>query len=478
MNSELAPLVVDLDGTLTPTDTLAESVVLLVRRGLRQALAIPAWLLGGKAAFKAKVASAAGLRAQELPYREELVEYLRAERARGRRIVLATAADRSVAQAVATHLDVFDAVIASDGKRNLKGAAKLEAIREGVGASFVYAGDSRADLPIWKQAAAAILVGAPSRVAREVRRSTPIEKEFGGGGAGVKTWLGALRMHQWLKNLLIFIPLLTSFAFVEPQAVIAASLSFIAFSIAASGTYLLNDLLDLESDRTHPRKRNRALASAKIPIVTGAATAAVLLAGALLLASMLATGFLLTLLLYLALTAVYSTVLKRHILMDVLALAMLYTLRIIAGAAAIGVATSSWILAFSVFFFFSLALVKRCSELVQLERAGQTETRGRDYRVGDLAVLRPMGVGAGLCSVVIFGLFVSTVETQSRYESPQLLWVVGIGLIYWIARLWIKTTRGQMHDDPLVFAVRDFGSRVTILAMTCATLAAHFLRLG
>ena len=470
-------LVVDLDGTLTPTDTLIESIVLLIKRNPINALRLPFWLVKGRASFKEIVSSRAAIAVEHLPFRAELLDYLRGEREKGRQVVLATAAHHTIAAAVAEHTGLFDDVIASDGVQNLKGSTKLDAIRERFAGEFVYVGDSAADLPIWWAARSAVLVGVSPKVAEAVRRVTPVAREFSRESATIGTWLRALRVHQWLKNFLLFVPLLTAFSFLEPGKVAATVAAFIAFSLAASGTYLINDILDLESDRAHPRKRQRPLASARISILSAIAVAACALSLALLLATFVSRGFFMILMLYIALTSAYSWVLKEFVLIDVIVLSLLYTLRIVAGALAIEVTTSSWLLAFSVFIFFSLALVKRCSELVNLEQTGRDAARGRDYSIGDLVVLWPLGVGAAMCSVVVFGLFISAAETQARYASPQLLWLVAVGLIYWLSRLWIKTARGQMHDDPLVFAVRDRGSRVTMIAMIITTLVAHFVRL-
>lgn len=477
-NTVLAPLIVDLDGTLTPTDTLLESIVYVLKHKPLEALKFPFKILKGRAAFKEFVASKSSFSAEHIPYRVAFLDYLRGEKEKGRRIILATAAHRDLADKVANHLDIFDGVLASDGKKNLKGAAKLNAIRASVGDSFVYAGDSRADLPIWKAAQAAILVGVSPSIAVTVRQSTPIEQEFPREDAGIRTWLRALRVHQWVKNLLLFVPMLTAFSFLNVDKFTAMLMAFFAFSLAASATYLVNDLLDLESDRAHPRKCRRPLASAQIPIAKAMAMAIGALMIALMLAAAVSQNFFFMLLLYLALTSLYSWVVKKYVLIDVLTLSMLYTLRILAGAVAAGVMASSWLLAFSVFIFFSLALVKRCAELVALDQLGQDTTHGRDYRVTDLVVLWPLGVGSALCAVVVFGLFISADETQVRYASPQLLWLVAMGLIYWLSRLWIKSARGEMHDDPIVFAARDFGSRMSVLAMLATTLAAHFLTLG
>ena len=476
--NEYIPLIVDLDGTLTPTDTLIESIIRLVKHNPLDGLKLPFWMLSGRAVFKSNIVLRAGFSVENLPYRQPLVDYLRSEKEKGRRIILATAAHRSIAESVAEHLGLFDSVLASDEVRNLKGRVKLEAIRETVGERFVYAGDSAADLPIWKAAEAAILVGTSPRVSKAARRITPIEREFPRINPGGIVWLRALRIHQWLKNLLLFVPLLTAFSFFDGSKVTTMIVAFFAFSLAASATYVVNDLWDIENDRSHPRKRNRPFASASITIPNGITVAAGALIVALILAAFISNGFLMMLLLYITLTSVYSWVLKEYVLIDVLTLSLLYTLRILAGAVAIGISTSSWLLAFSVFIFFSLALVKRCSELVALGQTGREAARGRDYRVTDLIVLWPLGIGAALCAVVVFGLFISAEETQARYVSAELLWFVAIGLIYWLARLWIKTARGEMHDDPLVFAIKDSGSRVTILAMLLATLVAHFIHIG
>lgn len=468
------PLVVDLDGTLTPTDTLAESMVRVVKRSPLNLVSLPFWLLGGRAAFKEAISRHADLPAEQLPYRHALLAYLREQKEKGRRLVLATAAHHSVAVRVAAHLGIFDQVIATQAGHNAKGKAKLEAIRQKVGTEFAYAGDSHADIPIWRAAKAAVLVGASPGVTKAVKAGTPVEREFPREQPGVADWLRALRVHQWLKNLLLFVPFLTAFTFSDPNKLLAICAAFLAFSFAASATYVVNDLWDLDNDRAHPRKRNRPFASARISIASGLLVAALALMAGLALAYWVSAGFLAMLLLYLTLTSAYSWVLKEYVLIDVIMLSLLYTLRILAGSVAIGIQTSSWLLAFSVFMFLSLALVKRCAELVSLGQTGLSATRGRDYRISDLSVLWPLGVGAALSAVVVFGLFISAPETQARYASPELLWLAAVGFIYWLARLWIKTSRGEMHDDPVVYAVKDKGSRVTVAVIVALTLVAHF----
>lgn len=469
---------VDLDGTLTATDTLVESLIQVVKKSPRNLFRIPFWLMSGRAAFKRKVAEHSSFDAVHLPYRQPLIDYLIAEKARGRRIVLATSAHRSIAQGVVDHLALFDQVLCTDDGDNLKGETKLKAIEQHVGADFVYAGDSSADLPIWRAAQAAVLVGVSPKVGKAARSCSAIECEFFNETPSLKTWARALRIHQWIKNLLLFVPLFTAFSFSELGNLVECMMAFIAFSMAASATYIINDLWDLESDRQHPRKRLRPFSSTSIPIATGLLVSASLLVGAFVIAAFLPKAFLLLLTLYVAMTTTYSLVLKSYVLIDVLMLSMLYTLRIFAGGAAAEIVVSSWLLAFSMFVFLSLALVKRCSELVSLAAASRESTRGRDYRVGDLAVLWPMGISATISSLVVFGLFINSADTQAHYASPVILWMTTLCLSYWLCRLWIKTARGEMHDDPVVYAIINRGSRMTVIAIVCTMLLARALPLN
>jgi 4-hydroxybenzoate polyprenyltransferase len=467
------PLVVDLDGTLTPTDTLVESVLLLAKQAPLALFKLPFWLLRGREAMKSEIARRVTIAPDELPYREDLLDYLRAERANGRELVLATAAHRSIAEGVAGHLGLFDRVLATDDTRNLKGPNKLAAIRAEVGPDFAYAGDSAADLPVWEGAQAAVLVGASNTVARTVRARHPVEREFAQPAVGLAVWRKALRMHQWAKNVLLFVPLLTAFSFL-PDDLVTMALAFLCFSIAASATYIANDLWDLGNDRKHPRKRLRPFASGALPIGSGVAAAALLLGTSFALAFLVKPAFAAMLLAYVVTTTAYSWFLKERVLVDVLVLSLLYTMRIVTGSVAVGIHTSSWLLAFSLFLFLSLALVKRCSELQLLQARGLACAHGRDYRVVDLAVLWPMGLASAMCAVVVLGLFITAPETRERYASPDLLWGLVALMIYWLGRLWIKTARGEMDDDPVLYALKDRGSRMVVVAMVAVALCAYF----
>lgn len=476
--AEDLPLVVDLDGTLTLTDTLAESVVQAVRRNPLNLFKLPFWLMKGRAAFKTIVAAHADLRVETLPYRKSLLEYLGTERQRGQEIVLATAAHRSIAERVANHLRLFDAVLATSDDINLKGHTKLARIRKTVGERFMYAGDSRADLPIWQASQGAILAGASPSVTATVRRTGRIKRVFPNENSGWAVWLKALRVHQWLKNLLLFVPLVTGFAFLDTGKLATVVLAFVSMSLGASATYIGNDLWDLDSDRLHPRKRHRPFASGHLPIMQGVACAVLLLVLSFALAWLAAPAFAAILVSYLVLTTAYSWFFKTRVLADVIVLSVLYTLRIVAGSFAVDIPISRWLLAFSVFTFLSLALVKRCSELVSLRQSGKVAVSGRDYQIGDLEVLWPFGVGSALAAVIVFGLFINSPETLVRYATPNLLWLVAVGLIYLFARLWITTVRGAMHDDPIVHMMENRGSLSTLLAIVAAMMAAHFVSIS
>ena len=473
---DLPPLVLDLDGTLVCTDTLVESVLLLLKRNPLYAVPVLWWALQGALRLKNEVAARVSLNVASLPWRTDLLEWVRQQRAAGRRVILATAAHRSIADGVAAHLALFDEVLATDKGVNLKSNHKLAAIRQSVGERFVYAGDSRADLPVWRASSAAVLAGVSAGLAAQARGLVAIEAEFRGPGRATwRTWLKAMRVHQWVKNLLLFVPLFTAFAFGSADKVWAAGLVFIGFSLAASATYMMNDLWDLESDRQHPRKRERPFASGRIPVLEGVGAAGLLLVAGLAVSCWVGWPAAVALAGYVVLTTAYSWFLKSYVLIDVLMLALLYTYRVLAGAVATAISVSPWLLAFSIFTFFSLALVKRCAELVSMQQIGRESARGRDYRVSDLAVLWPFGAASSICAIVVFGLFVAAPETASRFGEPRLLWLVAVGLLYWFGRLWIKTSRGEMHDDPIVFALRDRGSRFVVLVMVLVFVLARTL---
>ncbi len=472
------PLFVDLDHTLIHSDTLIESLFQHLKRRPFDFLLLPFWLLRGRAYFKARLADGVDLDAAHLPYHEALLADLRRQAEAGREIYLATASHRALAEQVADHLGIFRGVLASEGNNNLKGCRKLEAIRALAPTGFEYAGDSRADLPIWCAAENAIVVGASPALLKQARSSARVVTVYPRQRIGLMTYLKAIRAYQWMKNLLVFVPLLTTFRFTDPGSLADTTLAFFSISLAASANYLVNDLLDLQSDRRHPRKRRRPFASGAIPVSHGLFLAPLLLASGLLLASLVSWPLAAAVMTYVVVTSAYSIALKEYFLIDVILLASLYTFRILMGSVAIGVVPSFWILAFSMFMFLSLALVKRCSELKLLVQSSVSQTKGRDYRAADLEVLFPMGIVSGFLAVQVFALYINAEDITARYRTPEALWTVCVGLLYWVGRMWFKTGRGEMHDDPLVFAIKDRSSLLTILLMVCASLFAYFIDIG
>jgi 4-hydroxybenzoate polyprenyltransferase/phosphoserine phosphatase len=468
------PLVVDLDGTLVLSDTFAESIIQVLRSNPANIFKLLLWILRPRAACKNALAKHSELAVERLPYREALLNYLAEEKGRGRKILLATASHKMTAERVAIHLGLFDQVVATEGATNIKGHAKLQKLRESIGDRFAYVGDGWADLPIWSACRHALLAGASPRLARLVHKRAFVEREFRNPNAGVLVWLKALRVHQWLKNLLLFVPLLTAFSF-DRHALVAMAIAFLSMSLGASATYVANDLWDLDNDRSHPRKRNRPFASGALSIRSGIACAVGLLMVSLVAAPAASAGFAATLVLYLILTTAYSMFLKKLVIVDVVTLSLLYSLRILAGAVAIHIPVSHWLLAFSLFTFLSLALIKRCAELVSLRNGGRGATAGRDYHIGDLQVLWPLGAAAALAAVVVFGLFISSPDTASRYAVPELLWFVAVGLIYLFARLWIMTGRGEMQDDPIVYLIEDRSCLLAIMIMLSVVIVARYI---
>ncbi len=452
-------LVVDLDGTLTPVDTLHEALVKLIKERPRAALKIPRWLAAGKAEFKSNVADHATVDATILPYNAAVLERIEQARSEGWTIVLATASDRRVADAVAEHLGVFDEVIATTGENNLSGGAKRDALIERFGhGGFDYMGNDEADLPVWEAARRKLVVDAPDAVVAKARQMRGDAEIVSARVGVIRPLVKAARIYQWVKNLLIFVPLAAS------QQLSAANLgnaflAFLCFCFAASSIYLINDILDLEADRRHPRKRLRPFASGRAPIKNGLVGAVVLMAVALTGAALVAPAFALVLLGYLFVTVNYSMWLKRHAIIDIVVLAGLYTLRILAGGAAIGVPLTLWLLGFSMFLFASLAFAKRYSEVAELLRRDEHTAAGRGYRIGDQNVLMSLGTSCGMASILTLALYVNSTQASGLYGDPRILWAECPLLLYWISRVWFAAQRERLTDDPIVFAFKDRVSR-------------------
>jgi 4-hydroxybenzoate polyprenyltransferase/phosphoserine phosphatase len=462
------PLCVDLDGTLIGTDLAVEHLLQLLKRNLLYVFLLPYWLWQGRAVLKREIAKRAPFDAAELPYNEPFLSFLREQKAQGRKLVLATAADQIQAQAVADHLGIFSTVFASDGRINLSADSKRRRLEEIYGrGKFDYAGNATDDLKVWPAAVDAIVVNPELGVLEQLRTQRPIARVFPNPALvpGAKPWtvyLKAMRLHQWMKNGLLFVPLVMSHKLFEAGPFLQTCLGFLAFGMTASSVYLLNDMVDLNDDRRHPTKRNRPFAAGTIPLPHGLAMVPVLLLAAFLIACLLPWQFLGVLASYVAATLAYSFFFKRTMLFDVLVLAGLYTLRIVAGSAALAIPRSFWLLAFSIFLFFSLALVKRYVELLEMGDSAKARDRGRGYRAVDLETLSQFGITSGMAAVLVLALYIDSSVSQKLYRNPEIIWLLCPLMLYLICRFWILARRGEMHEDPIMFAIKDWRSQIIV----------------
>lgn len=458
------PLVVDLDGTLLRSDMLVESAFSLLRHHPARLLSALAWLLGSKAKLKSRLAEAVALDVTTLPYNPQVLAFLLQEKAAGRTLVLATATHQTYADAIATHLGLFDRVFASSVESNLSAKGKQGVLVSAYGEKgFDYVGNSRDDLVVWASSCQGYLVDPEFGVEGAAKRLGNVHTVISKPDHPWQAWTRQLRLHQWVKNVLLFVPLLAAHRAGDLGLLLAGAVAFLVFGLCASSVYLLNDLLDLEDDRQQAKKRLRPLASGAVPIKT-----AVLVMPALLLASVALAAWLLpwmfglALACYYGLTLAYSLLLKRVMTVDVIALAMLYTVRIVAGTFAFGVSLTFWMLAFSMFLFLSLALVKRYAELRESHLQGKADTvRGRGYYPGDLEMISTLGAASGYLAVLVLALYIQDPSTITHYRHPQMIWLACPLLLYWITRIWMVTHRGWMHDDPVVFALKDRNSLLT-----------------
>lgn len=457
--SESIPLCVDLDGTLVKLDTLHQALFLLLRRDPVSILKIPGWLLSGKAHLKDQVMQRVTLNASVLPYNQKLLNWLKVQHQAGRKLVLATASNYRTANAVSEYLGLFDEVLASNEETNLRHDRKLTAIKERF-PKFGYAGNDKADFPIWDEAEEIILAN-PSKAAKK-GYAVRAEHIFMEQRPAFRMFIKAMRCQQWLKNLLIFTPMLLAHRFSDIGTVVNTVIAFVSFCLAASSIYLLNDLFDLSADQHHPRKCKRPFASGDLPIATGAVLTPLLVAGSIGLSLLLPPGYLLTLLIYYALTTAYSWRIKQMPVADVLMLAVLYSMRIVAGSVATATTASGWFIEFAIFLFLSLALVKRSAELKEMEADPDPDfkQRERGYQVSDLPLLLAFGACAGYIAVFVFTMYLGSDKVAELYSHPQLLWIFCPLLLYWITRIWYLAWRGQMNDDPLAFAARDLQTYV------------------
>ena len=481
MTSQQLPLVVDLDGTLLVTDSLWESVTSMISRQPQRCLELPLFLLKGRAAFKSAVAPYALNHVAEWPYNEAVLEVIREAKREGREVCLATAAHKDIAGKVADHLGLFDCVLATEYEgtedhvvsNNLKGEKKAEALCARYGEKgFDYIGDSSADLAVWSRARKAIIVGRNRIIASQLEEQGIPVSFLSAPVATARTYVKALRVHQWVKNILVFLPLLLAHRF-SLEDFGAVLLGFICFCATASSVYLLNDLLDLAADRRHPTKRRRPFAAGLIPLWQGVPLAAGGLCGAALLCLFLPTLFALTLLSYFIVTCAYSFYIKQTLLLDIVVLSGLYLLRIVAGAMALEISLSNWLIGFAFFFFLGLALIKRGVEARGLHGKDDNDSmKRRAYRGTDKVILEMMAVCSAFCSVLVFSLYIDSLQAASLYSRPFLLWLLCPLLVYWYGRILLMTHRGEMYDDPVEFVGKDKISYVCFFVGIIPFLAA------
>lgn len=465
------PLIVDLDGTLIKTDMLYESFLLLMKKNLWFIFAVPFWLFKGKYRLKNEISKRVTIDPAALPYNQEFLEYLKRKKGEGRKLVLATATHKRIATVIANYLNLFSQVYASENGINLKSEEKRDLLVEQYGENrFDYAGNSQDDLVIFDSCHRVLVVNASKQVTARARKRFSNVEVFG-ANTKFAEFFKAIRVYQWVKNSLVFVPLVTSQNWNDPEKLKAGILTFFCFSFIASGGYLLNDLLDLRSDRMHPNKRHRPIASGNLSIPYAM----------LIMASLLLLGFGISLLyfksiffillVYFTVTMSYSIQLKRLVLIDLFILTMLYTLRIIAGGIAINVELSFWLLAFSVFIFFSLAAMKRCAELIPAsDKSNGQKIAGRGYAQDDLLFLMHAGTSCGYIGVVIFALYINSREVTLLYDTPRFLWIACLLLMFWISYLWHSTHKKKMTDDPIIFSFKDKTSIATLALIALVIL--------
>ncbi|MCH8918707.1 MAG: UbiA family prenyltransferase [Proteobacteria bacterium] len=474
------PLVVDLDRTLVETDLLVESILAFLSSRPLQIYRLLGWLARGKAELKSKLAERLSPDVARLPYRAECLDLIREAKADDRVVVLATATHQRLADEVARHLGLFDEVYGTSGGENLKGVKKMQLLVDRFGdKGFDYVGDSWSDLPVWARARKAFTVGASKKLRETVSRNCQDTHHLRSAtkppASVMASYLRLIRPHQWAKNILLFLPIIAAHSF-EWGVWMQAMIAFVLFSVCASSAYVLNDLFDLQSDRAHPRKKNRPLASGAVPLRHGMVLAPILaltgLAGALWA---LPFPFFLALSAYMITTIFYSVYLKKKLFLDVLTLAGLYTLRAIAGGGATSIVISPWLLAFCMFLFLSLAMAKRLAELMVVADMGKTETLGRAYRRSDLPMLGAMGASSGFMSVLVLALYINSPAVIPLYASPMVLWGACPLLLLWVGRMLLLSHRGEMHDDPLVFAMTDPASWMIAAAVLAVVLAGTWI---
>lgn len=458
------PLYVDLDGTLIKSDVTCEALLLLIKSNVLYLALIPFWLLRGLLGLKQQIARRISISIDTIPYNGEFLDYLQKEKAAGRKLILISASHQQYVDKFAEHSSLFDSVIGSDVEINLKSQNKLQRIIElSEGREFAYAGNASADVPIWTAAQQAILVNCSPALRDSVNDSHADTLLFDQPQSPVEKLWQAMRPHQWLKNTLLFVPLVLSHQLLNPGLLLQAAIAFISFSLCASSVYLLNDLLDLQNDRLHPSKYRRPFASGELDLRIGMLAMPLLLCVAFAIALFLPAQFLGVLAIYFLLTTAYSLLLKRWFLIDVAVLALLYGVRVIAGAAAIAVPPTNWLIGFALSLFLGLAMIKRIAELSNLDGESETSPAGRAYHVGHRRLLIATGASSSLLAVLIFAFYINDPATMRLYESPQTLWLICPLLLVLLVRIWRRARAGIIDEDPVLFAATDRISQIVVL---------------
>lgn len=460
------PLAVDLDGTLIRTDSLIESILALFKANPLSLFLFFVWLARGKAYLKQQVARRVTLDISSLPFNLNVLNFLRKECQANRPLILVTGADEHIARQIADYLHIFTRTIASNGEINMTGVEKKDRLIAEFGvAGFDYLGNDSKDLVVWQVARHSLVVGSRCFIDQSRTQVTGIERVFEVEQGGWTAWNDALRLYQWLKNMLVFVPLVAAHRFLETDVLFAAGVAFLSFGLCASSVYLLNDLLDLPEDRRHPQKRFRPFASGLLPLSSGLMAVPLLLATSIVIGLTLPREFLVLLGIYYATTLAYSLRLKNVVILDVLVLAGLFTMRMLAGSAAVEIWPSFWLLAHSMFLFISLALVKRYAELVTMRIAHGRAAKARNYVVSDSELLAAMGVASAFVSALVLVLYISSGSAQLLYGHLNVIWLACPALLYWLCYIWLIAHRGGMHDDPLIFALKDRVSRNILISI-------------
>lgn len=456
------PLCVDLDGTLLKTDTLHELIFRAVKQHWWLLFILPFLVFKGKAQFKKSLADKFNLDPSLLPYNTEFLSYLKQQKEQGRTLILVTGCYQKIAVTVAEHTGLFDDVYATNEHVNLTGKNKARLLVERFGdKAFDYAGNASVDTPVWAHSRNSLLVNCSDKLQKTLGKNIHFEQQFDPRPFSLKTSLKAIRLHQWAKNALIFTPALTAHGLLVPENVFLLIMAFLSFGCCASFNYIINDLLDLEADRKHHTKQHRPFAAGTVSIQAGLMMGGLLLILTLLFASQLPTRFILLLLTYFITTNLYSFYLKSMPIIDVTLLAGLYTLRVMAGAVAIHHEPSFWLIAFSAFLFFSLAIVKRLSELLYLKNNNSNQSqpiKARGYVEADINMLQHFGSAAAIAAIMVLALYIDSPNVRELYNSPRQLWLLCPIMLVWLGRVWLITGRGKMHDDPVVFALKDRAS--------------------